>query len=71
MKYEWIRNPTMTLDDFEEANTAYLQEWWIEDNPQFAYMLNDGDLDKYVDDINRDYLKDVMCDLYREYLDSL
>ena len=60
----------MSVDDFEEKNTAYLQESWLENNPEFAYMLNDWDLDKYVDDINYDDLKSIMIELYEEHLQN-
>ena len=60
----------MSVEGFEEKNTAYLQESWLENNPEFAYMLNDWDFSRYIDDINYDDLIDIMAELYVEHLDN-
>ena len=58
----------MSCESFEEANTQYYQERWMDDHPELAYMINDGNLDRYVDDIDRDIVMEDMCECYHEYI---
>ena len=58
----------MKTEDFEAENTEYFQEKWLEYNPEKAYMLNDGDLSHYYENIDRDGMIVLMLDLYEDYL---
>lgn len=68
MSYKRQRKPSMTLNEFEEANTEYLQEERMDNNPWLAYMINEWELKKYYNDLNWNELKDIMVKLYLDYL---
>ena len=59
---------TMSPEEFEEANTGIFQQEWVENNPEKAYMINDGELGSYYNDLDWGYIRDVMCDCYVAYL---
>ena len=58
------RNPKMSVEEFEEANTDYFTENRLEDNPQLAYLVNEWDLDAYYEDIDWDHLRELMVEQY-------
>lgn len=60
----------MTPDDFEEANTEYYQQQWVESNPEKGYMINDFDIDSYVNDIDWGGILDDMAYAYRDWLEE-
>lgn len=66
-KREW--NGKMSPEDFEQANTQYFQDKRMEDHPELAYMINDGNLDKYYSDIDWKDIIETMVELYRDFLD--
>lgn len=68
MSYKRERKPSMTLQEFEEANSDYLQDRWAEDHPDLAYLINDWELQRYYDDINWDDLTITMVELYTDYI---
>jgi hypothetical protein len=56
-------NPTMSPQDFVEANADYFVEMWLDNNPHLAYMINDWDLDKFYDDLDRDLVNEIILSL--------
>jgi len=60
----------MNKDEFVNENGDQFVNSRVESNPEKAYMINDGDTDKFYDDIDRDYIKDQMIECYEVYLDD-
>jgi hypothetical protein len=71
MKYNGYEyNPLMSKEEFVEANEDWFVQSRLESNPEKAYMINDGDIDKFYDDIGLDNIKQKMLECYEFYLDD-
>ena len=68
MAYKFKFKPTMIPDEFENENTDYFQELWLNSYPYLAYMLNDGDLEHYYSHIDRNHIMDIMMQEYEQWL---
>ena len=69
-KYKREYKPTMSVDDFEEANTDYYQEQYMERYPEHAYQITNGDFAHYIDHIDWGDLKNKMIELYTDWIDA-
>lgn len=69
-KQQWEYNPKMTVSDFTEANEDNIAVSYQEEFPSLAYKINDGDIDHLRDWVqeNVEYYKEIMVELYSEYL---
>jgi len=63
MNEKLIFREGMSVQEFEHENTASFQAEWMEDNPILSWMIVDGDLTQYYDDIDRHHLEELLREL--------
>lgn len=67
-KFEFT--PAISPECFVEQNEEYYVNSWLEDHPWSAWAVNDWDLDGFYDDVDRDWIKETMVELYQQRLED-